>query len=83
MLADMPAHTLAHQADCVGETLIATGIAGPSGQFRGQGLCRRCGGACVRVAALSKTVDSPGYRIFQCLDCADVAWVSGADRNLR
>lgn len=76
---------LASQADCAGETVITMGTVKhrPPYQLHDQRVCRRCGSASVRVAALSRSIDSPAYEIFQCLDCESITWISGAHRNLR
>ena len=54
----------ANQADCVAETVIAMGAFKhrPPYQLHDQRVCKRCGGASVRVAALSRSIDSPRTR---------------------
>ena len=75
----------ANQADCVAETVITMGAVKhrPPYQLHDQRVCKGCRDASVRVAALSKIIDSLAYEIFQCFDRESIAWISGADRNLR
>ena len=73
---------LANQTDCVGESAIFAVKHRPPDQSHDLKVCKRCGGASVRVAALSKSIDGPAYEIFQCPDCESIAWISWAHRNL-
>ncbi|HTM72419.1 MAG TPA: hypothetical protein VL198_04240 [Pseudolabrys sp.] len=55
----------------------------PGEQSRDFRICKRCGGASVRVAFVAKSIDNLACEIFQCLDCESTEWVSEAERNLR
>lgn len=38
-------------------------------------LCKRCQRAMAYATAIPKRFDAPGYEIFRCLKCGEIAWV--------
>jgi hypothetical protein len=75
---------LVNPTDYVGETAITIVLSNIARRTTRTTLdsASDVGGASVGLAARSKTIDSPAYEIFQCLDCESIAWISRAHRNL-